>query len=219
MRLTLLSLLAFGVALGAQEAARTPDALAAAVQARLDRLADFQADFVQSYEGGVLRTRTTERGTVSLKRPGKMRWVYTAPERKEFVADGTRIYAYIPADRQVIISPMPDDDQTTPALLLSGRGHLTRDFVPAFTDLPATARGLTGLRLTPKGADPDYTSMTLGLEPGSLQVRFLEAEDRQGGRSTFTFSNVQENRGLTDKTFEFRIPRGVDVVNHVAPPR
>ena len=33
--------------------------------------------------------------------PGEMRWVYTAPERKEFVSDGVKIYAYFPADRQV----------------------------------------------------------------------------------------------------------------------
>jgi outer membrane lipoprotein carrier protein len=218
MRLTFL-LLVFGVALGAQAPAASPEALAARIQARLDQLADFQADFVQTYEGGVLRTRATERGTVSLKRPGLMRWVYTAPERKEFVADGVRIYSYIPADRQVIVSPMPADDQTTPALLLSGRGHLVRDFRSSFTDLPEAATGLLGLRLDPRAEDPDYTWMTLGVDQVTLQVRFLEAADRQGGRSTFTFSNVQENRGLSDKIFEFRIPRGVDVINHAGPPR
>jgi outer membrane lipoprotein carrier protein len=211
-------LLAFGVALGAQAPARTPQALADQVQARLDKLVDFEADFSQSYEGGVLRTRTTERGTVSMKRPGRMRWVYTSPERKEFVSDGVRIYSYIPADRQVIVSPLPADDQTTPALLLSGRGRLTRDFTPSFTELPGTASTLLGLRLVPRAEDADYTSMTLGLEPATLQVRYLEAADQQGGRSTFTFSNVKENRGLADRIFEFRVPRGVDVITHAAPP-
>jgi outer membrane lipoprotein carrier protein len=218
MRLLTL-LLACGVALGAQATVRTPQALADQVQARLDALADFEADFSQSYEGGVLRTRTTERGTVSMKRPGRMRWVYTSPERKEFVSDGVRIYSYIPADKQVIVSPLPADDQTTPALLLSGRGRLTRDFTPSFAELPSTASGLLGLRLEPRQEDADYTSMTLGLDPATLQVRYLEAADRQGGRSTFTFSNVKENRGLADKVFEFRVPRGVDVITHAAPPR
>lgn len=211
-------LVAGGVALGAQAPASTPEALAERVQARLDRTTDFRADFEQSYEGGVLRTRTTERGTVVMKRPGRMRWVYTDPERKEFVSDGTRLYSYIPADKQVIVSPVPDDDQTTPALLLSGRGRLTRDFVPRFTELPGAAPGLIGLRLEPREPDPDYTSMTLGLDPTSLQVRYLEAEDRQGGRSTFSFTNVQENRGVSDNIFEFRIPRGVDVITHAGSP-
>jgi outer membrane lipoprotein carrier protein len=219
MRLSLLLAALLSLTLAAQTEPRSAVTLAADVQARLDRLADFQADFVQTYEGGVLRTRTTERGSVTLKRPGRMRWVYTSPERKEFVADGVRIYSYIPADRQVIISPMPDDDQATPALLLSGRGHLVRDFVPSFTELPASAPGLLGLRLEPRAADADYSTMTLGLDPKTLQVRYLDAQDRQGGRSTFTFSNVQENRGVSDRIFEFRIPRGVDVINHAGSPR
>jgi outer membrane lipoprotein-sorting protein len=37
--------------------------------------------------------------------------------------------------------------------------------------------------------------------------------DDQGGRSTFSFTNLKENVGLTDKAFEFKIPRGVDVVS------
>ena len=32
-----------------------------------------------------------------VKKPGKMRWDYTAPESKLFVSDGVKIYSYIPA--------------------------------------------------------------------------------------------------------------------------
>ena len=53
-----------------------------------------------------------------------MRWDYTAPERKQFVSDGAKIYSYIPADKQVIVSPMPADaEATTPALFLAGKGQ------------------------------------------------------------------------------------------------
>jgi outer membrane lipoprotein-sorting protein len=38
------------------------------------------------------------------------------------------------------------------------------------------------------------------------------AADRQGGQSTFTFSNFKENIGVPDSTFDFKIPRGADVV-------
>ena len=88
-------------------AAQTPgagadaDALARALQQRYQTITDFSADFVHTYRGGVLRTQTRERGTVKIKKPGKMRWVYTAPERKEFVSDGVKIYSHIPQDRQV----------------------------------------------------------------------------------------------------------------------
>ena len=190
-------------------------ALAARVEQRYVAIRDFSGDFVQTYEGGVLRTRTSERGTVSIKRPGRMRWIYTKPEQKEFVSDGSRLYTYLVADRQVIVSPAPGlDDGTTPALFLAGQSHLTRDFVATYTELPGAAPGLIGLKLVSKAKDPEYEWLALGIDPTTLQIRHLVAADHQGGRSAFAFTNLKENRGLTDKDFEFRMPRGVDVVTN-----
>ena len=41
---------------------------------------------------------------MQVKKPSRMRWTYESPERKVFVADGTRIYSYFPEDKQVIVS-------------------------------------------------------------------------------------------------------------------
>ena len=67
----------------------------------------FSASFVHTYRGGALRTQTRETGTVEVKKPGMMRFVYTAPERKEFISDGRKIYSYVPEDRQVEGSVLP----------------------------------------------------------------------------------------------------------------
>jgi outer membrane lipoprotein carrier protein len=195
--------------------------LAARIQARYDTIKDFEADFVQTYQGGLLRTKTSEQGTVSIKRPGRMRWVYTKPERKEFVSDGRQIYSYIPSDKQVIVSPMPADAQTTPALFLTGRGHLVRDFAVSFTEVPGAAQGAVGLKLVPKKNDPEVEWLMIAVDPASLQIRNLVALDRQGGQSSFAFNNLKENRNLSDTIFDFKVPRGVDVIRNgsVAKPK
>jgi outer membrane lipoprotein carrier protein len=203
----------------AQAPTTTPDQLAARVQQRYDGIRDFEASFVQTYEGGLLRTKTTESGTVAIKRPGRMRWVYTRPERKEFVSNGQRIYSYLPSDKQVIVAPMPTGEQTTPALFLTGRGHLVRDFTASFAPLPGAASGLLGLKLVPKRSDPEIEWLLLGVDPQTFQIRQLVATDKQGGRSSFTFSNLKENRNLSDKLFEFQVPRGVDVITNGVPGR
>jgi len=205
--------LAFAWTLHAQSA--DPVALAAKVQQRYNTIKDIQGDFVQSYEGGVLRTRTTERGTVAIKRPGRMRFVYTKPEKKEFVSDGNRLYAYMVADKQVIVSPAPGPNQgDIPAMFLAGQSDLARDYTPTLAALPGAAAGLVTLKLVPKKPSAEYESLGIGIDPKTLQIQFLTAVDTQGGRSSFAFSNLKENRGLTDKDFEFRIPRGVDVVTN-----
>lgn len=188
-----------------------PDALAQSLQRRYQGIRDFSADFVHSYRGGVLRTQTTERGTVAVKKPGLMRWNYTSPEKKEFVSDGKKIYFYVPQDRQVQVTDAPSADQaTTPALFLAGKGNIARDFTAAYGDKPPA--GTLALKLTPRKAEPDYEYLIVAVDPKTLQIRALTTRDRQGGDSTLTFSNLKENRGLSDNDFAFRIPRGVDVI-------
>jgi outer membrane lipoprotein carrier protein len=192
----------------------TAPEFAQALQKKYDRIRDFSADFVHAYEGGVLRKRITERGHLLIKKPGKMRWEYTAPEQKVFVSDGVEMYSYIPQDKQVIVSSVPQEDEaTTPTLFLAGKGNLTRDFTPSFIELPRGMPAATrALKLVPKSRQRDYDWLVLVVDPASLDFRGLVTVDAQGGTSSFSFTNLKENVGLADKEFAFKIPRGVDVV-------
>jgi outer membrane lipoprotein carrier protein len=188
------------------------DALAHSLQQRYDKVRDFSADFVHSYKGGVLKQQSRERGTMAVKKPGKMKWVYSAPEKKTFVSDGVKIYSYIPQDRQVIVSNVPKENEATTAVMfLAGKGDVTRDFTASYGNGGGPA-GTWALKLAPKRAERDYDVLMLFLDPATLQIRALTTTDRQGGESSFTFSNMKENQGLSDKEFAFRIPRGVDVI-------
>lgn len=199
-------------ALLAAQAQRSPDALARALQARYEGIRDFSADFDQAYQGGVLKTASKERGTVAVKKPGKMRWVYTNPERKEFVSDGRRTYWYVPEDKQVVVGDVPPEDQaTSPELFLSGKGDIARDFTASYVD--AATPGTVALKLVPRRPEPGYEHLVVTLDPETLQIRSLMTRDRQGGESTLTFTNMKENRGMSDNEFVFRIPRGVTVVD------
>jgi len=202
--LLVLPALAAGQAPSATDTAR-------ALQQKYDRVKDFTADFSHTYEGGVLKRKTTEQGSVSIKKPGKMRWDYRAPEKKVFVSDGRKIYSYIPADKQAIVSDAPrEDEATTAVLFLAGKGNLLRDFDVTFADAGAADR--VALRLTPRQKQRDYDWLIVTVDRASMQIRGLTAADRQGGRSTFQFTNYRENAGVADNVFEFKIPKGTDVI-------
>jgi outer membrane lipoprotein carrier protein len=198
---------------------QTASELASALQRKYDGIKDFAADFTHAYEGGVLRKKITERGHLLVKKPGKMRWDYTAPEPKQFVSDGLKMYSYIPQDKQVIVVTVPPEDEaTTPTLFLAGKGNLTRDFTPTLVDTPAGGpTGSRALKLVPKTRQRDYDWLTLVLDPATLSIRGLVTVDGQGGTSSFSFTSMKENVGLSDKEFAFKIPRGVDVVTAPSP--
>lgn len=183
--------------------------VADALQKKYDGIRDFSADFVHRYEGGALRRKREERGTLMVKKPGKMRWQYKAPEEKLFVSDGVRVYQYLPEESRVIVSPAPKDDEAA-VLFLAGRGNLTRDFNVTFGQGPAEA---WTLRLEPKTPQADYDWLEVTAAKESYRLQAFTVADRQGSRSNFVFSNFKENPGLSDRTFEFSIPKGVEVTN------
>jgi outer membrane lipoprotein carrier protein len=205
---------ALSTAAGARNAVPEPEALARALQRKYDTVHDFSADFVHGYQGGALRKTVTERGRLLVKKPGMMRWSYSGDDQKVFVSDGRKLYSYIPADKQVYVGTVPSDDQaSTPALFLAGKGQLLRDFVITAGALPSGApAGSAALKLVPKRTDGDYEWLTMVVDEATLQLRMLVTGDKQGGTSTFTFTNMKENVGLSDREFVFKIPRGVDVV-------
>lgn len=187
--------------------------LAAAIQRHYEQIRDFRADFTHTYEGGVLRKKTVERGHMAIRKPGRMRWTYTSPEAKVFVSDGVKLYSYVPADKQVYVATVPTgDDASTPAMFLAGKGHLTRDFTAALAAPAGAPAGSAAIKLTPVKPEREYEALVLVVDRATLQWRMLVTTDRQGGTSTFAFTNLRENAGVPDREFVFTIPRGVDVI-------
>ena len=198
----------------AQTRERSPQDLQQALQRRYDLVVDSSRDFTHTYEGGMLRTRLVERGTVLFKKPGRMRWDYREPERKLFLSDGELLYSYLPEDHQVIIGRLPDEDEaTTPALFLGGAGNFVDDFTAAFDIVQDPPPDSYVLRLTPTRSERDFQFLTLVIDARTLAIVRLVSYDLQGGLSTFLFSNVQENFSLSDTPFTFEIPPGTDVID------
>ncbi|HET7747082.1 MAG TPA: outer membrane lipoprotein chaperone LolA [Vicinamibacteria bacterium] len=187
---------------------RSAEEVVRRVEERHRTLRDLTADFVQTYRSGLLGRQITEKGTVSLKPPGRMRWEYQAPERKTFVSDGRTFYFYVPADRQVITRPQ-DDQRGLPAQLLSGRTDVLSQFT-AKDDEGAPA-GLRRVRLVPKKADAEVEWAAIDVD-GDARIRGIVIVDAQGNRSQFRFDNVRENVGIREDVFRFVVPRGVEIV-------
>ncbi len=199
----------------AHQAAPSATDFARSLQRKYEQVRDFSADFEHIYEGGVLRKKLTERGTLLVKKPGMMRWTYTSPEKKEFVSDGRTLYSYVPADRQVIVSTVPPaDEASSPAMFLAGKGSIQRDFTPRSPRPQGLAASEVALKLVPRSQQNDYDWIILVVDRATLQIRRLVTADTQGGTSTFVFTKLRENLGLPDKAFAFTIPRGVDVVTY-----
>lgn len=199
---------------GQTSSTASPEDVATSLQKKYDTIKDFSADFVQVYEGGPLKRKREERGTLLVKKPGKMRWAYKAPDEKVFVSDGTRLYQHFPHENRVIVGPAPEGNQAA-VLFLAGRGNLTRDFTVTFNQ--GTNPNSWTLHLVPRQPQPGYDWLEITASRDSLKLLAFTVGEAQGSRSTFTLSNFKENPGLADKQFAFSIPNGAEVINDGGP--
>ena len=185
---------------------------AARLQQRYASVTSVAGDFQQNYHApGV---DISESGAFWMRKPGLMRWEYRDPETKLFVSDGHETYLYRPEDRQVLVSRFsPSELHSTPLEFLLGRGEILKSFkVSDETQIRPRIAGDVLLRLEPVEADPSYAYFVLECDPKNSDLRRIVIRENAGNTSEFILTNLQANVQVDNKRFEFKIPKGVEVI-------
>src|SRR5215470_17638074 len=115
------------LAVGAQSAEL--DRMINGLQSKYNKISTLSADFSQVHTSRDQRDERRESGRLLLKKPGRMKWDYTAPEEKHFISDGKWLYEYVPAEKSVTRSSIKETgDMRAPFAFLLGQGNLRSEF-------------------------------------------------------------------------------------------
>lgn len=194
--------------------AQTPSAAAMAkrVDAHYNHLHSLEARYSERYEGmGMDRTET---GTLTLRKPGRMRWAYDSPPGKLFLLDGKNAISYTPGDAEATRFPESKlDDLRTPLRFLLGHTELAKELDGLTLTLVKGGYTLSG---APKGVGQGVQSMALTVDPQGV-IHVLRIEETDGAVTTFTFSGIHENVATDTAEFRFTPPPGVTVIDGAAP--
>jgi outer membrane lipoprotein carrier protein len=123
------------------------------------------------------------------------------------VADGEHLWMYDVELAQVTVAPLDETVGSSPAMLLSGDRSVREGFDVVQT---YTEDGLEWVKLAPKTAGTDFTSVLIGFSGSAPQK--LELVDGLNQVTRIEFANVKVNADLADAVFEFTPPAGVDVI-------
>src|SRR5262245_53212345 len=187
---------------------------ARAVEEALNGVRGLVASFTQTVESAGLPRPQIEKGTLSLLRPGRMRWEYDQPPGKLAIADGHKSYVYLPEERQVLVAPLDLQGTRSGVGLLLSQVDLIGSFEISWG--PATATGPRPLMLKPRTPRPEYDRL-LVIPAEDHLVRALTIVDPLGSRITYRFDRIRRVETLDDGLFRFQAPPGVEV-QEVAPP-
>jgi outer membrane lipoprotein carrier protein len=191
----------------------TAASLAHTVDNHYNHLHSLQARYTERYQG--LGLDRSETGTLTLRKPGKMRWAYDSPAGKLFVLDGHSAISYTPGDAQATRIPAKQlDDLHSPLRFLLGHTELAKEL--DHLTLTPTAAGLYTLSGTPKAMQQRLKSLALTVD-ATGQIHAMRLEETDGSTTIFTFTDLHENIPTTDADFTFTPPAGVTIVNGSAP--
>jgi outer membrane lipoprotein carrier protein len=192
-----------------------PQDLAGAISGLQRRYASAETvsgNFQQTYRApGIDQAQS---GVFWLKKPGLMRWEYRSPEEQLFVADGRESFLYVPRDRQVTVQPLTASDlRRTPLEFLMGAGDIPKSFVSSWdTEFAPKADRTVLIRLTPRAKDPAYLFLVLELDQTTFDLRRIVVREPTGNTMEFLLSGVAINRKLEPKLFQFKPPKGTEIM-------
>jgi outer membrane lipoprotein carrier protein len=176
------------------------------LQAFLQDLETFKAEFTQEVVGDAQRGVLSSEGTLYLQRPGRFRWDYRVPPQL-VVADGRRVWLYDQELEQVSHQSQTRALEGTPAQLLVETAPLENYF--EISDLERSG-DLAWVRLRPLQAEGEFVQILLGFADNQLHA--LEMEDKFGQTTYFQFRGAERNPTLDPELFVFRAPPGIDVM-------
>lgn len=176
---------------------------AEAVQAKLNAIRSMSAHFTQTVTAGK-RNVSSSSGNMALFRPGRFRWETLDPMEQLVVADSRQLWIYDVDLEQVTVKKQDKGMGGTPGLFLSGYDDtVARDF-----DVSETAANTFDLRA--KSNKENYQRVTLIFQGDALQR--IEFHDQLGQHTVVKLSKVKNNPKLAETLFQFKPPKGVDVV-------
>ncbi|KTD32426.1 outer membrane lipoprotein carrier protein [Legionella moravica] len=146
-------------------------------------------------------------GTMALQRPGRFRWQTIDPMEQLVVADGTKMWVYDVDLEQVTVKKQEKGLGGTAALFLSGYDDtVTRDF-----DVTQKEVGQV-ITFNLKSKSPKENFQQIKLIFTNEQLTGLELYDQLGQVTTVKLVQIKSNPKLPAKLFQFKPPKGVDLV-------
>lgn len=175
---------------------------------------DFSAAFEQTFTRVKLQRETKEHGTFFFLRPGKMRFQYKPPERKAFIYNGKTLWMYNQDDEEVKVQKnVSRNDLGIAFRFLWGSVQLHDDFeIQEKKPFPFGQTGDICLELKPRTPQTLFQTLYFAVDPATYQIRETIYLDMAGNRNHFRFSKMRINRGLKPSLFEFKIPKGIQVI-------
>jgi outer membrane lipoprotein carrier protein len=189
------------------------EVLAAHCRAR-DTTDTLRARFVQTRVFTAIGEEERSAGVLYYRKPDRLRWEYSAPDRSFTVIAGDRGWAVFPRIRQVQRFEV-GRSRADGILSTIGFGACGPAFADSFdTTLGPGPRGAPVLSMTPRRPElaASFTRIELTLDEKDHLPRDILLHETSGDTTRIELSEVRTGVGIEGSLFQFTAPEGYSVV-------
>jgi len=198
--------LTLGLCYGALlHAATAPEQLMATLQ----NITTFKANFAQNINSAEGDKLSHTQGQMVISRPGKFYWKGQKPDQILVVADGKFVWTYDADLEQVTKQELKQALMNSPATLLAGDASKLNDTFDISYAKKCPAHN-TCYELKPKQKDSTFSIIIIRFSDNKLNE--VRMRDPLGQNVKTVFSQVEVNQAINRKLFDFKPPKGVDVI-------
>ncbi|MDD5434471.1 MAG: outer membrane lipoprotein chaperone LolA [Nitrospira sp.] len=194
--------------------AGTTEEIMSKLQSTYSSINDFTISFTQHSSIKGFGEKVFE-GKLYIKRPKMIRWDYSKPAKQNIYINGKTAILYIPDQKQAIKQDLSRHPDAEPALGLLSNIEKWQDIFLIKGD--ASTGDRFRINLTPKNM-LTVEKVLVEIDKETFLINkltiFEKNGENAGNKVSFNFSSINTNSGLKDKLFEFKIPKGVEVLEY-----
>ena len=179
-------------------------------------LRSLSADFVQMIDNPMIDSAESK-GTLVQAGPAKLAMRFSDPPGEAIVIDGEHIWVYTPSTvpDQVVRLAVPNGGPVYGYNLLAWfLDRPTERYKPSYLrSEQRNGRPVDVIQLIPTVPELPFSKAVIWLDRADGLPRRLEIQEESGATRTLELSRIRVNEAVADKTFTFKVPKGVRVVD------
>ncbi|MBP6908902.1 MAG: outer membrane lipoprotein carrier protein LolA [Candidatus Saccharicenans sp.] len=189
-----------------------PQTVALNLWKKLSSVTSLEANFSQYYYSTQVEEPVSGQGRVFIRRPDRMRWEYSSPEKQIFLIKGQTLWLYFPDDKQLLKKEAETEWQTTEILgLLSGNSNLLDRYEISASSFPSRQKNVYQIKLTPKEPG-QYSYLLLEIDRKTYLILKAILFEPTGSKLEYHFSQFKLDRKLSDELFELKVPADCEII-------
>lgn len=179
-------------------------------------LTSLQADFIQVIEDARLGDTLSSAGRLYQSGQNNFAMRFTDPPDEAIIIDGTYSWFYTPstAPRQVIRMVAESDPVYGQNLLARVLDRPNDRYETTWLRADTVGgRRVSVVSIVPRGTNLNFSRAVLWLDQEDALPRRIELDEGPGTRRILTLSKIRTNAPIAADIFEFKVPRGVRIVD------